>query len=114
MAADFGRRFDELDQQAANIDSAKRIAAPQYGVSGFAIDSKDLLNWTVKARHLIAAVCGDKSQHFLLFVENEKPGLYVTDYDIFQRVRTVFLAAKEDYEGGYLNKIRDLIQADVF
>jgi hypothetical protein len=34
--------------------------------------------------------------------------------ELFSRLKAVLLAAKEDYEGGYLHKIRNLIQADVF
>jgi hypothetical protein len=29
-------------------------------------------------------------------------------------MRAVFLAAKEDFEGGYLNSLRNLVQAEVF
>lgn len=32
----------------------------------------------------------------------------------FERMRAVFLAAKEDFEGGYLNSLRNLVQAEVF
>lgn len=40
--------------------------------------------------------------------------MYVTNYEVFRSLRAVLLAAKEDYEGGYLNKIRQLVQAEVF
>jgi hypothetical protein len=39
--------------------------------------------------------------------------MYATNFETFQRIRAVFLAAEEDYEGGYLKKFRDLIQADI-
>jgi hypothetical protein len=35
-------------------------------------------------------------------------------HNILLRQQAVLLAAKDDYDGGYLNKIRDLIQAEVF
>ena len=37
-----------------------------------------------------------------------------TNYGIFKSLKAVFLAAKEDFEGGYLSSIRMLIQAEVF
>ena len=37
-----------------------------------------------------------------------------TSYRVLLRLQAILLAAKDDYEGGYLNKIRDLIQAEVF
>jgi hypothetical protein len=68
----------------------------------------------VKVRHLISTVYGDRSQHFLKLIESEKTGMYTTSHEIFRKSYSVLLAAKEDYEGGYLNKIRNIIQADVF
>jgi len=40
--------------------------------------------------------------------------MYTTNHEIFLKLRAVFEAAKEDYEGGYLNSLRLLIQAEVF
>lgn len=34
--------------------------------------------------------------------------------DLLERMGTVFLAAKEDFEGGYLSSVRSLVQAEVF
>jgi hypothetical protein len=69
--------------------------SPEFGISGYNIDSNALLNWKVKARHLIASVCGEDSQHFRQFVESEKPTMYATNFETFQRMLAVFLAAKE-------------------
>jgi len=113
MPADFGRRFEELLKQAEVVETSKRTARTEYGVGTY-IESTALLNWQVKVRHLLIAVSGADSQHFKLFVKAEEPSMYTTDYDLFQRMHAVFLAAKEDYEGGYLHSIRDLIQAAVF
>ena len=114
MPVDFGRRFDELLKQADAIEASKTTRHLEYSGTGTYVDQPTLLNWLVKARHLISSVCGSDSQHFTLFLEAEKPGLYTTNYQSFQSMRAVFLAAKEDYEGGYLHKIRDLVQANVF
>jgi hypothetical protein len=82
---------------------------------GTYVDQNQLINWQVKARNLISMVCGQDSQHFQAFEKNEKP-LFPGDsnHSVLLRQQAVLLAAKEDYEGGYLNKIRDLIQAQVF
>ncbi|KAF0200702.1 MAG: hypothetical protein FD173_2254 [Gallionellaceae bacterium] len=39
---------------------------------------------------------------------------FSTNHDIFQRLKAIFLAAKEDYEGGYIFSIRSLVQAEIF
>lgn len=35
-------------------------------------------------------------------------------YDVLWRIRPVFRAAKEDYEGGYLASVRSMVEAEVF
>jgi len=60
-------------------------------------------------------VCGADSQHVREFASAEKVAYTgMTNHQVFQNMMAVFLAAKEDYEGGYLHKVRDLIQAEVF
>jgi hypothetical protein len=114
MPTVFARRFNELCEQAEAIESTKRIENPQYGVRGYRVDPLALLNWQVKVRHLIGAVCGEESSHFKAFTEREHGGWYSSNHDVFKGLEAVLLAAKEDYEGGYLNKLRHLIQAEVF
>jgi Domain of unknown function (DUF4145) len=67
----------------------------------------------VKAKHLLEKACGLESQHFKHF-EEATHGSYSTSWDILERMGTVFLAAKEDFEGGYLSSVRSLVQAEVF
>jgi hypothetical protein len=40
--------------------------------------------------------------------------MYRTNFQELKDLKAVFLAAKEDYEGGYVTSIRTLIQAEVF
>jgi hypothetical protein len=111
--ADFGRRFDELCKQADQLEASKKRFHTDYA-SGITIEPGDLLNWIVKVRHLLSSVCGPNSQHFTLFVAAEKRSVHGTNHDVFLKLRAVLLAAKEDYEGGYLNELRLLVQADLF
>jgi hypothetical protein len=113
MAVDFGHRFDELQKQAESILAAKTQAwGPR---EGFHVDQNELINWQVKARHLISMVCGPDSQHFHAFEKNDTSQFMGdTNYHVLLRLQAILLAAKDDYEEGYLNKIRDLIQAEVF
>jgi hypothetical protein len=71
------------------------------------------LNWKVKVRNLLAKVCGEDSQHFRQFEKNEF-GPITTNYENLQRMNAVFMAAKEDFECGYLTSVRSLVQAEVF
>ncbi len=78
------------------------------------IDGNLLLEWTVKTRSLIGKACGMESEHYKEFSENDATGAYSTYLATLERLRAIFLAAKEDYEGGYLRTTRSLVQADLF
>ncbi|MDV7213086.1 DUF4145 domain-containing protein, partial [Azotobacter beijerinckii] len=54
------------------------------------------------------------SQHFAAFIEAGKVSSFTSNYTILQQLKAVFMAAKEDFEGGYLNSVRNLVQAEVF
>jgi Domain of unknown function (DUF4145) len=110
----FKQRFDELEAQAAQVEASK--VAQDSGMYGYQnyVDNDLLLNWKVKVKNLLSKVCGEDSQHFQQFEKNETGVSFTTNYNIFQALKAVFLAAKEDFEGGYLLSIKTLVQAEVF
>ena len=71
-------------------------------------------NWRVKVASLLVSVCGQQSQHFLALEVACKPGPMQTNESLFRDMRAIFSAAKEDFEGGYLNTLRSIVQAEVF
>lgn len=106
-------RFSELEQQANEIESTKRYERSDWG-SGERIDSNLLLNWRVKARHLLVVACGIKSEHYKQFVETEVPQPYRTSYEEFRSLLSIFSAAAEDFRGGYIISVKSLVQAELF
>jgi hypothetical protein len=106
------RRFAELVSQLESVEATKKYHQSEFGAGNY-VDDDLLLNWKVKSRNLISQACGIESEHYRQFVKSEE-GEWGTNFDILNRLKAVFLAAKEDYEGGYLNSIRNLIQAEVF
>jgi hypothetical protein len=111
MAANFKRRFQELFQQADAIEASKRFEREPF--QGHFINQNELINWSVKVRHLLSSVCGPESVHLKQFVACETTSMYITNHEIFLRLRAVLEAAKEDYEGGYLS-LKLFVQAEVF
>jgi hypothetical protein len=110
----FSKRFEELLQQCDDIEKTKR--REQSGLSGELRDQIDadlFLGWRVKAKSHLERVCGLESLHFKAFVEAEGTS-WSTSYERFKKAKTVFLAAQEDFEGGYLTSLRELVQAEVF
>jgi len=93
---------------------SKKPYTDMFDNQTFEIESDGLLEWSVKARNLLSKACGQDSEHYRSFIDNEKVQQFDKNYDILKRLRAVFLATKEDFDGGYLTSIRSLIQAEVF
>ena len=108
------KRFAELESQIIDIESTKQQKYNAYSGSYTHIDSNLLLNWCVKVKNLLLNACGENSLHLSSFVEAEKPSAYSDNFETLCRIKAVFKAAKEDYEGGYLNSVKNLIHAEVF
>lgn len=110
----FKQRFDELEAQASQVETSKTFSRTEMRTVQEFVDNNLLLNWKVKVRNLLSKVCGEESQYFRQFEKHEKGLPYETNYHIFKSLKSIFLAAKEDFEGGYLSSTKMLIQADVF
>jgi hypothetical protein len=111
------KRFAELASQLESVEATKRSEpSPNFPRDSpeYRIDNDLFLNWKVKARHLISMACGTDSEHYRQFVQSGKPAIYRTNFAALKQLKAIFLAAKEDFEGGYLNSVRNLVQAEVF
>ncbi|WP_235919294.1 DUF4145 domain-containing protein [Aureimonas psammosilenae] len=107
------KRFQELRAQASGVASTRHRPSGDM-VFGDSVDTGRFLNWKVKARSLIIKACGESSEHYKQFLKSEEPQSYRTSFEEFQEVFAVFEAAREDFEGGYLADVRNVIQAEVF
>lgn len=115
MSTLFSKRFRELeDQLAPSIALSLGLHAAGAAQNQRSIDADFVLNWSVKAKNLIANSCGEDSQHFKAFEKAQKFTSGDNNFSVLRRLTAVFLAAKEDFEGGYVKSIRSLIQAEVF
>jgi len=107
------RRFGELAEQLEGVLVTKHNVKRSYG-SGDYVDNERYLNWSVKAKNLIAKACGEDALHFREFNSKAEPVGFDTNYEILVRLKAVFDAAREDFVGGYCSSVRSLVQAEVF
>lgn len=107
------KRFAELVTQMTAVEATKRYQHSEY-FAGDRVDEELMLNWQTKARHLLSQACGQESVHFTSFIDHEKPKSFTTNYETLKRLKAIFLAAKEDFEGGYLTTVRQMVQAEVY
>ena len=107
------KRFSELAQQLVELERTRQTKYSEFSGSYEQVDPELMLNWCVKARSLLSNACGKESEHYQSFVKAEEPSSYGGTYETFKRIRAVFGAAREDFEGGYLVAIRNLVQAEI-
>ena len=105
----------ELNQQLEQILASKatRISSV-HGTSTDYIDSNLVLNWGVKVKSLFERLGVEATSQLRLFIDAEKYKSMESEFSRLKRLRAIFLATKEDFEGGYLVSYRSLIQAEVF
>jgi len=104
-------RFDELEKQAITLERSKMKVGSLSGPQ-MTLDGDHLIEWSIKVKTLLRNACGEDSEHYKMFVRVE--GVAKNYLDKFHSLNAVFRAAKEDYNGGYLTTVRNLVQAELF
>jgi hypothetical protein len=104
----FTRRFEEL---------ARAFAALQFhpnggGLSGTNVKAGDWMRWATSAQSLIRAAYGDSTPHYQNFCQAIKE-CNGYDYEVMV-LRGVFLAAKDDFDGGYVFNVDLRVSGEVF
>ncbi len=109
------RQFEELEEQVSQVEASKTVRQNEMLGGGEYVDNDLLLKWKVKVKSLLSKLCGEDSQYFKQFEEEEESGIVgTTNFEILKRLKAIFSAAKEDFYGGYLSSVRALVQAEVF
>ena len=107
------QRFEELSGQLKQLETTEIKKYSEYSGNYRHIEPDLMLNWSVKTRNLLSSACGKDSEHYISFCLAEEPQSYEDNVDRLKRMKAVFLAAEEDFNGGYLNSVRNLIQAEL-
>lgn len=111
------KRYAELEDEVTphlliSIGSAF-VKNPETGQE-FELGKDVMLNWLVKAQNLIANTCGEDSQHFKKFDRTGNELGSELGLKTIRKLLAIFLAAKDDFEKGYIFNVRDMVQAEVF
>ena len=108
------KRFAELESQAEQIAGTRSTSRGINSSTDENVDGELFLAWRVKVKNLLTSACGSDSEHYRAFAEAENCASWSGNVKNFRMTRAVFGAAKEDFEGGYLASVRNLVQAEVF
>jgi hypothetical protein len=107
------QRFAELSAQAKTLAATRSISRDVGGGTIEGVDSHQFLGWCVKVKNLLSNACGPDSEHYRAFVHAERLPSWAGNWLNFQQSNAVFEAAMEDFEGGYLASIQNLVRAEV-
>jgi hypothetical protein len=107
-------RYDQLADEIVSIEATKVTKHGEFSGNYNHIDEVMFDEWKVKAKSLIVKTCGDHSEHIKAFVSAEEPKSFDDSYKRFKRVKPIFMAAKDDFQGGYLSSVKNLVQAELF
>jgi len=107
------RRFGELAQKAEAVRATREVdfVSRDDGVEHYKVSSPAYREWITNVLNLVQRTFGESSIHFRDLAERYK---HFADWQSnFEEALSVFKAAKEDYEGGYLFNVRTLAKAEV-
>ncbi|MDE3041144.1 MAG: DUF4145 domain-containing protein [Nitrospirota bacterium] len=106
------RRFTELAAKADTLGQKKEYAfTSEKGKKYFKIPSGPFKEWAANAMSLLQRTFGENSVHYRHFAENYAK--FIEWESEFEDCYSIFKAAREDYEGGYLFNVRALVKAEV-
>lgn len=108
------KRFDQLEADRKLIQATATTRDYDYSGRIEDIERSVFVGWCVKAGNLLSTVCGIDSVHYDAFATAKEPGPYGTYLDCLKESGAILLAAKDDFDGGYLQSVRSLVQADMF
>ncbi|WP_205742755.1 hypothetical protein [Onishia niordana] len=106
-------RFDQLETELHEVEKTKHTSHGEFG-SFDHVDQEQFDAWKIKAKSLIGNSCGSEGEHLEAFRNAAQPKSFDSSYNVLKRVKPVFLAAKDDFQGGFLISVKNLVQAELF
>lgn len=108
------KRFEDLISQAEHVEGTVRTKHYENFGSETSVDSDTLLGWEVKVKNLLLKVGGENCVHFQELLKTADSSSWSGNLSKFKSQKAILLAAKEDFEGGYLSSYKSIVQAEVF
>lgn len=104
------KRLTELVEMGKDVLSTKRSPG-QNAIGDYRVDSQQAHQWATSVQSLLARIFGSSSEHYKNFTGQVSRHL---TFSPTYRAQGILLAAKDDYDNGYLFELRRLVEAEVF
>jgi hypothetical protein len=105
-------RLRELVERGEAVLATRRQPPPSSIGYDASVDGQMAHQWFTSVQNILARVFGQDSEHYRNFAK--QPGKQGLSFSPARRAQGVLRAALEDYEQGYLFKLRELVEAEVF
>jgi len=100
------KRFKELEEQGTRVRINKSSSGHEW------LEQQPFQQWASSAMHLVSAVFGEDSPHYRNLAKAYDAN--VGRESDLAKMRGIFLAAKADYEGGYVFQMEATIAGEIF
>jgi hypothetical protein len=108
------RRFEELAAELKLVEVSRKTQPMMRGMPDVErVDDGLLLKWSVKVAQLFETLGPATAQYSKQFSTEPKAAISSNIYHM-KRQAAIFHAAKEDFEGGHMNSLKNLVSADLF
>jgi len=104
-------RLEELISKGVTMRESSRINAGKQDLRGAKVDRESVFGWATSCLNILRIVFGEGSPHYKTF---ESLHGSIEAYVNFVKCLGIIKSAKDDYESGFSQEIRELITADVF
>jgi hypothetical protein len=104
-------RLQKLIEQGQNIPLLRIQRSPSAVNFGTPVDRKKANRWGISCLNILSRIFGKDSDHYIKF---DLLFPKIDDWTPLQKALGILIAAKDDYENGYLFDTRMLIEAEVF
>src|SRR4051794_13390860 len=101
LDATIQKKFEELAEKGKKVNASQQVTDIAASV-----DSKKFQEWATAVLNLLQKVFGEKSHFYRNFQVIYSKIINIAYKESFDNCRAIFLAAREEYEGGGLSDIR--------
>jgi hypothetical protein len=105
------QRLQQLIERGLEIKNTKQSPPPNFIGFDATVDSQVANQWHASAKSILGKAFGRDSEHYSLFEACFEKGV---TYSPLVRGIGILKAAKEDFEHGYIQDVKNLVAAEMF
>lgn len=110
----YKNRFDALQEELGPYFGGSLLSLLPGDPAAQEVSASFFLDWTTRAKSLVADSCGKNSEYYETFVRTMEPRGQESHSWVIFRLMHVFSGIKKDYQKGHVVPLVSMIRAEVF